>query len=424
DPAASTRPPHPMFRRVAVGLAVLWTVYCLNGFRSPATPIELSDNNAGSTLRQALFGGSALVAGIGLWMSGKIWMAVRKHALWAMLGTWMLATLTYSDEPAVTAKRAVLFWCGLCTAAFFVGTTSERHLERAARTTAVLCVLISGASLAWMALLPANISTNPGRPGLAGVSNHPNTLAPACAVGLIILSGLGSQTTTQRVTRWLGLAITGAALVLTGSVTSMFFAFVGVLVALLLSLGGYAAAIAFVLIAAAGVAMLLVGPAAVTDMVFASVNRDPSMSGRDELWGMISRQIRERPLFGHGWGAFWTEGKGREMVGTWNPRQSHNAYLDVTLDIGLIGLVVLLVPIGMTFSRLRETMRDTANPHTRQAAIATLALLSALLSVYALQQSFLGKPDSFAFAVVLWMSLAANREPANRVGGFSGSRGS
>lgn len=265
-------------------------------------------------------------------------------------------------------------------------------------------------SLAWMIVFPTNITTNPGRPGLAGISNHPNTLAPACAIGCTMFSVLRAETRLLFVSKWVGFLSCLIALFLTGSVTSMLLGLVGTSLALILVVGGYAGVISGMFLAALILAVTIMGHAAVSTMLFQSLDRDPSMSGRDQLWAIIWEQIQVHPLFGHGWGAFWTEGKGRELVESWNPRQSHNAYLDVMLDIGTIGLVILLLPIGQSVKGALVLCGSAANKNTQRAIAGCLGVMISLLLVYGLQQSFLGKPDSFTFAVFLCLALAINNE--------------
>lgn len=404
--------PQNRAKLIGIGLALLWTIYCLNGFRPPTQAIELSDSDAGSMLRQILFGGSAMLAGISLWMLRKFWATARLHWAWIIFGIWIVCSVLYSDQPGITFKRAFLFNCGLLTSMFIASFSEEKHLDWMAWLIAILCASVSLMSILWMLVLPSEITTNPGRSGLAGVSNHPNTLSPACAIGTILWVNLNALSTRQRLFKLIGFLSCSIALVLTGSVTSMFLAVVGTILAALLSLGGYASLIAVLLVASTVVATMIAGPAFISDEIFSTLNRDSSMSGRDQLWKIIIEQIQSHPFFGHGWGAFWTEGKGRELVQSWNPRQSHNAYLDVLLDIGVIGILVVMLPVIITIKNLRILLLKSNQKSTQRTAAGCLGCAISLLMIYGFQQSFIGKPDSFVFAVLLWISVGVNKEIA------------
>ena len=395
---------------IALLLVLLWSVYCLNGFRPPTQAIELSDADAGSALRQALFGGSALLSAVLLWMNRTLWPSIRTHWSWCLFAVWVLLSVLYTEQTGTTLKRAVLLCCGLTTAVFAVSTLTKRPLVGTVWTIAGICAGVSVMSLVWMIALPAEITTNPGRPGLAGISNHPNTLAPACAIGCALFCVLQARTRLAIAAKGFGFVSCLVALILTGSVTSLFLALVGMSIAILIVLGGYAGVISGVLLFSGVVAITIMGPAAVSEMIFQSVDRDPSMSGRDQLWAIIWEQVQIHPLFGHGWGAFWTEGKGRELVQSWNPRQSHNAFLDIMLDIGFVGLVILLIPITQTIMNGIKLRDPSINKDTRRAIAGGLGVVTSLLLVYGLQQSFLGKPDSFVFAVFLCIAIAISNE--------------
>lgn len=400
----------PRMQAIAFMLVLLWLVYCLNGFRPPTQAIDLSDTDAGSALRQALFGGSALVSGILLWMNRTLWSSIKAHWAWILFGLWVVLSVLYSHQTGTTIKRSVLLCCGLITAIFAVSTLNGRPLTRTVWAIASICAAVSLMSLIWMVLLPPNITTNPGRSGLAGISNHPNTLAPACAVGCILLCVLRAETRLAILWKWGGFVSCFVALLLTGSVTSILLGLVGISIAILFVLGGYAGGIAGAFLLAAIVVVTIIGPEAIAEMLFKSVDRDPSMSGRDQLWAIIWEQVQIHPIFGHGWGAYWTEGKGRELVQTWNPRQSHNAYLDIMLDIGTIGFLFLLIPVLQMLKGAVELRNPSIHKNTRRAVAGCLGVMISLLLVYGLQQSFLGKPDSFTFAVFLCMALAIHNE--------------
>lgn len=387
---------------------LLWCCYSLNGFRGWWQPIELSDENSGAAIRQVLFGGGALVSLLILWMRGEIWDTIREQWRLMLLGAWLLLTVAYSELPATTAKRAALFVCGTIMAVTIVAVARD-PLRRVGGMIILITGLAAWLSIMWWLFFPEAITTNPGRPGLAGISNHPNTLAPALAIGLIAsLSGLGGRRTALCLVSALGC---GLALVLTWSITSLGMAFVALLVFVTLLLPSYWRALGIVVCAGAAVGVVLLGLSQVRDSVLDGLGRDASMSGRDALWEAIVNRIWTSPVFGQGWGAFWIEGRGRELVGTWNPRQSHNAYLDVLLDLGFVGLGLFVLVLVPAIWRLYKIWSTPGNPN-RVLAAAMIAVMAGLLLVYAFQQSFLGKVDAFAFAIMLLICTASTASVA------------
>ena len=390
-----------------VVLAFVWTTYSLNGFRSPTTPIVLSDLDSGSMLRQVVFGGSAMISITLLMGTGKLWTVLKRDAYWWIFGCLLLCSTLYSDNPSLTLKRSVLYICGLLTAGLIV-TAMGASIQRVMVLIATLCATAGAVSLIWRGILPAEISTNPGRSGLAGISNHPNTLAPAMTIGVIVFSSLWTETRRGMTLRLIGLSVCLTALILTWSITSFIMCFIGVTAAMLTLWGGYMRGLVAVGLAAVGGAVMIMGKARISEDLFAALHRDSTMSGRDVLWDIVLEQIRQFPIFGHGWGAFWYEGRGRDLVGTWNPRQSHNAYFDVLLDVGFVGLSLFALALIVSARGISRCLHSKTDQGARRAAAGSLGIGFGLLSVYGLQQSFFGKPDSFAFAALLWICLSVH----------------
>jgi O-antigen ligase len=75
------------------------------------------------------------------------------------------------------------------------------------------------------------------------------------------------------------------------------------------------------------------------------LERDPTLSGRTALWELLLELVWDRPWLGYGYEAFWTGDKGTyvHLVVRWFPMQAHNGFLNVLLDFGSIGLLLLLV---------------------------------------------------------------------------------
>lgn len=66
----------------------------------------------------------------------------------------------------------------------------------------------------------------------------------------------------------------------------------------------------------------------------ASLGRDETLTGRTQVWSDVMPAMREQPLFGHGFGSFWTDARrARYDIPT-----AHNGYLDILLELGAVGL--------------------------------------------------------------------------------------
>jgi len=89
-----------------------------------------------------------------------------------------------------------------------------------------------------------------------------------------------------------------------------------------------------------------------------SMNRGSDLTGRTELWAhCLENQFH--PILGAGYDSFWI-GESRARIAAfynkWNPGGSHNSYLDTYLDLGLIGLSILIGLLIATFWKIRPEL--------------------------------------------------------------------
>jgi O-antigen ligase len=79
------------------------------------------------------------------------------------------------------------------------------------------------------------------------------------------------------------------------------------------------------------------------ELVIASAGRDTTFTGRTELWPTVLAMV-DNPMLGAGFRSFWL---GDRLAAMWQlfpvfrPNQAHNGYIDVYLDLGLLGLFVV-----------------------------------------------------------------------------------
>jgi len=90
-----------------------------------------------------------------------------------------------------------------------------------------------------------------------------------------------------------------------------------------------------------------------------------NLTGRTDIWDFVNSEIARRPLFGWGYQSFWLVGPDAPSIVDapgWikDMPSAHNGYLDTRLDMGYIGLTLLIIFIFATLhaiGRVRETAR-------------------------------------------------------------------
>jgi O-antigen ligase len=100
--------------------------------------------------------------------------------------------------------------------------------------------------------------------------------------------------------------------------------------------------------------------------VFGWIGKSPDMTGRTKIWKLVFGLIMQRPVQGWGWLSYWVPGvkpyAGLVVLDKVPYYQAHNAYLDVWLQVGILGVILLLWYITVTFVKLwRLGVRHT-NP--------------------------------------------------------------
>ena len=113
-------------------------------------------------------------------------------------------------------------------------------------------------------------------------------------------------------------------------------------------------AVAVLTAIATGVAAL-VGVVSNLRIVFALLQRDDTLTGRTLIWNAVGQLIEDRPFEGYGWGAVWGDGAAVRTLVTrsvlFEVDSAHNGYLEILLQIGLVGLVLFVLTLALVLVR-------------------------------------------------------------------------
>ena len=89
-----------------------------------------------------------------------------------------------------------------------------------------------------------------------------------------------------------------------------------------------------------------------------NLGRGSGMSGRTDLWE-ICLKFQSDPILGKGFEGFWLPEKRNQIAAFyhgWRPGGAHNSYLDLYLELGLIGLSILIGQFIATFWKIRRDL--------------------------------------------------------------------
>jgi len=294
---------------------------------------------------------------------------IRNNRWLAFFLAFCFVSILWSDLPFVAFKRWIkILGHPIMTLVLFTEPEPEEAVARMVKRCAYVIVPVS---ILFIKYYPAWGRTwSPwGGPALyTGITLDKNTLGSVC-----LILGLFYFWHTLQVLRWEKsrarrlelflcagfLAMIAWLLHIAHSSTSTVSLAVGIGVMLLLgfrfvdkrNLGIYLV-VAVVLF---GLAESLFG---VFDFVVAGLGKDPTLTDRMPLWkDVLTLDIN--PIIGTGFESFWDAGPRRDLLWRhwwWHPIQAHNGYLETYLNLGLVGLALMLALMLAAFAKIRSAL--------------------------------------------------------------------
>ncbi|WP_017324080.1 O-antigen ligase [Synechococcus sp. PCC 7336] len=292
-----------------------------------------------------------------------IQMAKRGLLLWLFVGFCCLSVLWSRDpdftiDQSITLLRVTLF--GLYFAARY---TLAEQLRLLARTA---CIVVVGSLLYGVALPSYGVTGRGGEltdqalrhlGAWRGLFVHKNVLGRVLGLCTVVLFLQARQGGRRAWMFWLVWGLTGILAVGSQSKTAIaMYVSLSTLLALastlrwkfVLSVPVWLTAIA---ISFCLVALLLYNFETILELA----GRDATLSGRTKLWTAAMTQLFHRPLLGYGYSAFW-RADSQPMLALWfeagfDPRNGHNGFLDLALELGSIGLLSFFLTFAVTAGR-------------------------------------------------------------------------
>lgn len=134
-----------------------------------------------------------------------------------------------------------------------------------------------------------------------------------------------------------------------------------------------------------------------------AAGRDPTLTGRTQLWDDVIVQIEDKPWLGYGYGGFWLGWDGPSAKiweeTTWQPPHAHNGLLDLWLDLGAVGVVLFIAGFATVFFRALKL----AQRAKEKAELLPIAFL-VFMFLYNLSESTILRQNSIFW--VLYVAVA------------------
>lgn len=278
------------------------------------------------------------------------WPMLMLLAMLMISGLWSIA-------PEITNPRMLELWQMSCFGLFVA--TRFTIIQQLKLLSFCFC------SGAFLSLVVAVVFPNAGRHILnhvgayKGIYDYKNTLGSIMIMGMVTCSLLEVRSVGGQIYRWGGFGLCFLLMLLSTSKTSLILTF-GILALIQFYQNfrwrGRQTVIFFdVMVLVGACASMLVLENWVG--LVTGLGKDPTMSGRTKIWGAMLESVAQTPWLGFGRSTFWAEGSalarqaGDSISYRYLPPHGHNGYLDLMMDVGVIGLGLFLVSFVIAYRR-------------------------------------------------------------------------
>jgi O-antigen ligase len=305
----------------------------------------------------------AAMLGVLMKPSRRLWgtMSLCPAVMW--LAALAIVSTVWSQVPGETLRASLYYLLDTLFAVYLVVTFSTEELMT---LTMMLGTTVALASLVLIAGFPQyGLVHEVGHAGVwRGIFAEKNDAAKNLAFLL-------TPVCNRRILRPLSLAygaLVLGLLVMTRSATAIVI--VAAYFVFMLGLQLYRrmrpsnATVLLLLAAALGVVLAAVGYAEF-GAISALLGRDPTLTGRTDIWAVLIESAKKRPLLGYGFSGFWTglEGESGTLYAQvqWFFTYAHSGLLEIVLQLGLVGLAAVLFTLGQAARNAREVVRRSAS---------------------------------------------------------------
>lgn len=287
----------------------------------------------------------------------------KSHLLFSALVILAALSIAWSQEPMLTLVATIHLTVTVCFA-FYLGTVlSAERQKQSVIMLGWIAILLSIVLALWFPSV--GIDHKEGVAAWQGISVQKNS----CAIIMVYLLSPVLFMSTQGGLLRMGNLLYGVGcifvILMTQSRTGWIDtgALIGFWVAWKITTAFASKDRAFIIIVTAVIGVAIVSLAVLyLPMLLKGMGKDPTMSGRTTLWGLVIAVAMKHPLLGFGYNAFWNSGQPDEqsivLFLGWTPRHAHDGFLELWLELGAAGLGTLFWTIVRAFHDAADWMQS------------------------------------------------------------------
>lgn len=135
--------------------------------------------------------------------------------------------------------------------------------------------------------------------------------------------------------------------------------------------------------------------------------RDMTFTGRTYIWQAVREEAGKNPIFGTGYGAFWIGSRldrlhARYLVN--DIYQAHNGFLEIYANLGIIGLLLLIMFLITSFDRAIRSLHHDYSLNSLTVSYTVLFMLAEFFEASALTS------NSFRWIILLLLLIRMPEE--------------
>lgn len=320
----------------------------------------------------------------------------RKNGVFIVLVILAMASTIWSQFPAKSLINSLYLAVDTLFAFYLYRRFSPEQLLRLLLIVGWICLTLSIILALFFPQYGIDHSTPAS--GWRGIYGHKNNCGEMTVFFLSAALLVPVAGSIPRLARIAYFALSGVVIVMAQSVTGFIAAALIAVCVLVVGLIGKLEKGSRKIVFLVGMAMALsltIGGVAYFTEITLLLGKDPTLTGRTEIWSAVLASITKHPLIGYGYTAFWGGMKGESinvlLSARWAVQSAHNGLLEIWLTLGAFGVGAILYSFVRAFKDAVLCIPENRFYYTWYLCILFLMI------IYSMDERPLAYPNNLAW---------------------------
>lgn len=276
-------------------------------------------------------------------------------------------SFTWAESTMDSLKPGIVF---LCTTVFFVYIAKQYPWPKLFELLLLNNVLMMTIS-AFYAIVQPGIGT--GEKGWQGIMPHSNPYSFLMALTAVMcyLKSAKSPKEQFKYFALIGLGIISLQEANSGMGKVVLIALIALLISLrfIKKMQPRLALAAIIFFIAVTVCLIILITQNAEYIIVEQLGKDMTLTGRTLFWPQVIERIGQSPILGYGYEGFWQPWRGADNPAAgiivaksgFKPEHSHNGFIDLTAELGLLGLFSFLISMVTNIAQSVLYMKQSRN---------------------------------------------------------------